>query len=59
MVFKWIRRFYDEKSVLVGFELYPKNELFGDKHILVVTVYGENDQQFDFTDVSSKCAKIP
>ena len=53
------RNFTPKKSVLVSFERNPQNELFGDKHILVVTVYGENDQQHDFTDVSSNCAKIP
>ena len=51
--------FTPKKSVLVRFELYPQNELFGDKHELVVGFYGKNDQKHDFTDVYSKCAKIP
>ena len=33
--------FTRKKSVLVDFELFPQNELFGDKHMLVVPFYGK------------------
>ena len=59
MVLKRILRFYTEKVRFSRFGAFAQNELFGHKHEQVVAVYGKNDQKHDFTDVYSKCAKIP
>ena len=55
---KRILRFTPEKSVLFTFDVSPQNELFGDKHEVVVAVYGKNDEKHGFMHVYSKCAKI-
>ena len=43
---------------MVSFDVSSQNELFGDKHEIVVADYGKNDEKHGFMHVYSKCAKI-
>ena len=43
---------------MVSVDVSQQNELFGDKHEIVVAVYGKNDEKHGFMHEYSKFAKI-